>query len=159
MLGSADATEETTAPACSARIRLWKTLAALLLVPVSLIALVGCSPSDSPLDGTRWKLDVWTLSYVSPREFPLTVEFGDGQILGSSGVNTYSGPYKLGPGAAFSAGPFAVTRMVGSEQAMRTEAAYLTLLSQAKSFKMTDAKLTLYDEFGSESLNFEVASK
>ena len=159
MLGSADATEETTAPACSARIRLWKTLAALLLIPVSLIALVGCSPSDSPLDGTRWGLDVWTLSYVSPRDFPITAEFADGRISGSSGVNTYSGPYRLGPGTAFSAGPFAATQMVGSEQAMRTEAAYLTLLRQAKSFKMTHAKLTLYDEFGSESLNFEAASE
>jgi heat shock protein HslJ len=159
MLQSAVATEVATAPASPARIHLSKTLAALLLIPVSLIALVGCSLSNSPLDGTRWGLDVWTLSYVSPRDFPITAEFADGRISGRSGVNTYNGPYKLGPGAAFSAGPFAVTQMVGSEQAMRTEAAYLTLLRQAKSFKMTHAKLTLYDEFGSESLNFEAASK
>lgn len=141
-------------------IHLSKTLAALLLILAWLIALVACSlSSDGPLDGTRWRLDVWTLSSVSPREFPITAEFAHGRISGTSGVNTYSGPYNLGPGAAFSAGPFAGTQLAGSEPGMRAEAAYLTLLRQARSFKMTDAKLTLHDEFGSESLNFEAAGK
>jgi heat shock protein HslJ len=79
--------------------------------------------------------------------------------LGSSGVNTYSGPCRVGPGAAFSAGPITTTQIAGSEAARRVETAYLTLLARATSFKMTDAKLTLYDEFGSESMNFEIASE
>ena len=136
-----------------------KTFTLGLLIAASLIALAGCSRADSKLDGTRWRLDVWTLSSVSPREFPITAEFADGRVSGSSGVNTYSGPYRVGPGAAFSTGPVTTTQLAGSEAAMRVETAYLTLLGQAESFKMTDAKLTLYDEFGSESMNFEIASE
>jgi len=132
-----------------------KTLALALLIAASLVTLAGCSGADHKLDGTRWRLDVWTLSSVSPREFPITAEFADGRVSGSSGVNTYSGPYTVGPGAAFSAGPISSTQIAGSEAAMRVETAYLTLLNQATSFKMTDAKLTLYDEFGSESMNLE----
>lgn len=136
-----------------------KIIAPVLVIALSFIALAGCSGADSPLDGTRWKLDVWTLSSVSPREFPITAEFADGRISGGSGVNTYSGPYTLGPEDAFSAGSLTTTEIAGSEQGMRTEAAYLMLLGQAWSFKVTDAKLTLYDEFGNESLNFEPAGE
>ena len=42
---------------------------------------------------------------------------------------------------------------------MRAEAAYLELLGQAKSYKMADGKLTLFDKGGNESLVFEAASK
>lgn len=138
-------------------IRPAKTLAAVLLIAVGLGAPLGCSPAKGPLDGTRWRLDVWTLSSLSPRDFTITAEFVDGRVSGRSGVNTYSGPYQIGPGRAFSAGPLTSTQMAGPEPAMRTETAYLMLLRQARSFEMTDSKLTLFDEIGSESLNFEPA--
>jgi heat shock protein HslJ len=139
-------------------IRPSKTLAAVLLIAVSLIALVGCSPAGSPLAGTQWRLTEWTLSSLTPTDFTITAKFANGQISGNSGVNTYSGPYKLGPGAAFSAGPLAGTKMAGPEPAMRAETAYLTLLGQAKLYKMADGKLTLYDKGRNESLIFEAAS-
>ena len=135
-------------------IRQSKTLAAVLLIAVSLIALAGCL-----LDGTQWRLTEWTLSSLSPADFTIMAQFTDGRVSGNTGVNTYSGPYKLGPGAAFSAGPLAGTQMAGAEPAMRAETAYLTLLRQAKSYKMADGKLTLYDKGGNESLIFEAASK
>ena len=102
---------------------------------------------------------MWILSSVSPREYPITAEFTDGRVSGTSGVNTYSGPYRVGPGTALSVGPITTTEIAGSEAAMRVETAYLTLLDEAKSFKMTGHKLTLYDEFGSESMNFEIVSE
>lgn len=40
---------------------------------------------------------------------------------------------------------------------MRAESAYLTLLGQARSFKMAGGRLTLYDQGENESLLFEVA--
>ena len=113
-------------------IRPSKTLAAVLLIAVSLVALVGCSPARRPLDGTHWRLTEWTLSSLDPADFTITVQFADGQISGHSGFNTYGGPYKLGRGTALSAGPLACTEMAGPEPAMRAEAAYLTLLDQAK---------------------------
>ena len=136
-----------------------KTLAAVLLIAVSLMALVGCRPTPSPLDGTYWRLTEWTLSSLNPVDFTIMAQFADGQISGNSGVNTYGGPCKLGRGAAFSVGPLACTEMAGPEPAMRAEAAYLALLDQATSYKMADRKLTLYDKGGNESLIFEAASK
>ena len=38
---------------------------------------------------------------------------------------------------------------------MRAESAYLTLLSQAKSYKLDGRGLTLFDQNGNESLIFE----
>jgi heat shock protein HslJ len=140
-------------------IRSSKALAAACLAAVSLVALAGCLHDGSPLDGTSWRLTGWTLSSLNPADFTITAQFADGNISGHSAVNTYGGPYKLGRGAAFEAGPLACTKMAGPEPAMRAEAAYLELLGQAKSYKMADGKLTLFDKGGNESLVFEAASK
>ena len=134
-------------------------LASILLFALSLIALVGCSRGDSPLDGTQWKLSEWTLSSLSPADFTITAEFADGKISGSSGVNSYSGPYELGSQNGFAVGPLAGTQMAGPEPAMRAEGAYLTLLGQARSYKLAEGRLTLFDEGGNESLIFEAASR
>jgi heat shock protein HslJ len=139
------------------RTRPSKMLGAVILL-VSLVALVACSSRGSPLDGTQWRLSEWTLSSLNPADFTITATFADGQISGNSGVNTYSGPYTLGPDAAFSAGPFVATQMAGSEPATRAETAYLTLLGQATSYEMVDGKLTLFDKGGNESLGFAATS-
>jgi heat shock protein HslJ len=136
-----------------------KTLVAVLLVAVPFVALAGCLHDGSPLDGTSWRLTEWTLSSLNPADFTITAQFADGNISGHSAVNTYGGPYKLGRGAAFEVGPLACTEMAGPEPAMRAESAYMTLLGQAKSYKMADGTLTLYDKGGNESLVFEAASK
>ncbi|MDO9108490.1 MAG: META domain-containing protein [Coriobacteriia bacterium] len=80
-------------------------------------------------------------------------------MSGNDGVNNYGGPYKAGPGKAFSVGPIASTEMAGPEPAMRAETIYQTLLGQAKSFKVEAGKLTLYDQGGNESLIFAAVSK
>jgi heat shock protein HslJ len=129
--------------------------AAILLVALSLAALVGCSRGGNPLDGTQWRLSNWTLSSLSPADFTITAEFADGQISGSSGVNSYSGPCSLGPSDAFAVGPLSSTEMAGLEPAMRAEGAYMTLLGQARSYELTEGRLTLFDEGGNESLIFE----
>ena len=140
-------------------IHLSKTLVAVLLVAVPLAALAGCLHDGSPLDGTSWRLTEWTLSSLNPADFTITAQFADGNISGHSAVNTYGGPYKLGRGAAFEVGPLACTEMAGPEPAMRAESAYMTLLGQAKSYKMADGKLTLFDKGGNESLVFDVANE
>lgn len=136
-------------------IQLSKKVTAILLIAVSLIALFGCTPASNPLDKTQWNLIGWTLSSLSPTDFKITANFADGKIAGNSGVNSYSGSYTLGPGEAFLAERIAGTLMAGPEPAMRAETAYLTLLGQAKSYKLTGGKLTLYDKDGNESLIFE----
>ena len=147
-------------------MRSWgpKRQAALVLVALSLIALAGCShgggspksssPQSSWLNGTRWKLTGWTVSSLDPADFTITANFANGQISGTSAVNSYSGPYTLGPGDAFSVGPLASTEMAGPEPAMRAESAYMKLLIQARSCKETVGTLTLYDQDGNASLVF-----
>ena len=139
--------------------RVSKTLGVALFIAVSLVAGVGCSSAGSTLDGTQWKLTGWSLSSLVPSDFAISAKFDGGQISGKGGVNRYGGPYKLGPGGAFSVGPLASTRMAGPEPAMRAEGAYKTLLGQARSYKLAEGRLTLFDEGGNESLIFEAASR
>jgi heat shock protein HslJ len=135
------------------------SLAGVLLVAVSLTALGGCSIVGSPLEGTQWRLTGWSVSSLDPADFTITARFADGEISGNSGVNSYGGPYTIGPGAAFSTGQLAGTLMASEEPAMRAESAYLALLGQAGSYKMADGKLTLFDKGGNVSLIFEAAGK
>lgn len=135
------------------------TIIGALIVIALLMIAGGCSPKDRSLDGTHWRLSGWTLSSLNPADLTITAQFEDGKISGNSGVNTYGGPVKIGPGSAFSAGPLSSTEMAGSESAMRAETAYMTLLGQARSYKMADGALTLYDGGGNESLIFEAAGQ
>jgi len=135
-------------------MRLSRTLVAVVLITVALCATGGCSGPRVSLDGTQWKLTEWTLSSLNPADFAITATFAEGRISGNSGVDSYGGPYTLGPDDAFSTGSITSTAMAGPEDAMRAEGAYLTLLGQAKSYKMADDVLTLYDEGGNESLIF-----
>jgi heat shock protein HslJ len=140
-------------------VRLSGALISGLAVAALVAALVGCSAAGNPLEGTQWKLVGWTISSIDPATVTITAKFADGQVSGNSGVNSYGGPYKVGSGDSFSAGPLAGTMMAGPEPAMRAESAYLTLLGQAKSYKMTDDKLTLYDGGKNESLIYARSTK
>jgi hypothetical protein len=135
-------------------ISMRKTLVVALVLAATLSVIGGCAhrgsatspspPTGALLEGTRWQLSEWTLG---------------GQISGSSGVNSYGGPYTIGPGDAFSTGPLAVTLIGGSGPAMRAESAYLTLLREVKTYKWNGGKLTLFDAGGNESLIFDYTGK
>jgi len=129
------------------------------VVGVAVIALAGCSGGHPALDGTQWRLAEWTLSSLDAHEFDITGEFADGKVSGHSGVNSYGGPYALGPGSAFSVGQIASTEMAGPEPAMRAEGAYRTLLGQARAYRVEEGRLTLLDAGGNESLIFEAAGR
>ena len=139
-------------------IRSSKPLAALFSLGLAIVALAGCSSSANSLDGTHWRLTGWTLSSLDPADFTITAQFADGRISGNSGVNSYTGTFRVGPGDAVSIGPVAGTRMAGPEPAMRAEGAFLTLLGEARSFRIAASKLTLLDANGAESLLFSAAA-
>ncbi|MBU4556814.1 MAG: META domain-containing protein [Actinobacteria bacterium] len=136
-----------------------RRIAAVLVTAVLLGIVGGCSSETSSLAGTNWQLSEWTLSSLDPVDLTITAQFSDGEISGSGGVNSYSGPCRLGPGTAFSAGPLAATEIGGPKPAMRGEAAYFALLAQAKSYKTTAGKLSLYDSGGNVSLVFDQVDK
>ena len=125
---------------------------------LSLLAVVSCASGGSSLGGS-WRLAGWTLSSLDPIPFQITARFEDGTISGSSGVNTYSGQYKSGPANSFAVRDISSTEMAGPEAAMRAEAAYTELLSQARAYNDTGDALILYDQSGNESLRFEAMGK
>jgi putative lipoprotein len=137
-----------------------RSFSSLTVVPVivlALIALIGCAPERNELEGTQWRLTEWTLSSLNPSEFNITAGFADGQIGGHGGVNSYGGPCTLGSRQSIKVGSIASTEMAGPEPAMRAESAYLTLLGQARSYRVDAGRLTLFDAGGNESLIFEAA--
>ena len=127
----------------------------IVVVTLSALALAGCaSPAGPSLEVSQWRLSEWTLSSLAASDFNITAAFGNGQISGRSGVNTYSGPVTIGADGSFAIGRLRSTLMAGTEPAMRAESAYLTLLGQARTWKIASGKLTLYDPGGNESLIF-----
>jgi len=133
-------------------------LAVLLAVVVVSVFVSGCSAGD-PLDGTQWQLTEWTISSLDPAAVSITANFEDGQISGSSGVNTYGGPVEVGAQGEFAVGPLTRTEMAGPEPAMRAESAYLRLLTEATSYDVTDTTLTLRDAKGNDLLIFTRAAE
>lgn len=119
------------------------------------MALSACAVTADPLQGTRWTLTGWTVSATDPANLGITASFAEGRIAGNSAVNRYSGPYTTGSRNAFSVGPLVATRMAGPEAAMRAESAYLTLLGEARSYKLSSSQLTLFDGSGNPSLIFD----
>lgn len=128
------------------------TSASLLLAVVALACAAGCT---GPLEGTSWRLTSWSVSSLNAQDFGITATFSGGQVGGSGAVNSYGGPYATGPGAAFTAGPLSSTLIAGPEPAMRAEVVYAELLGGAKSFRIEDDRLRLFDAEGNESLVFE----
>lgn len=150
-------------PRCARSFLALAFLAAVALVPV---ACGGSGASGHALDGSSWRLIGWTLDSLAPDQFTITAAFAGGKISGTSAVNSYGGSYAAGAGGssaggagdAFSVVQLASTEMAGPEPAMRAERAYITLLQQARSYKLAGDILTLYDANGNESLIFRRAT-
>ncbi len=125
---------------------------------VSLVGGAACASAGASLEGTQWRLTGWSLGSQRPSDFEISAKFAEGKISGRSAVNSYGGSYRVGPGDAFAAGPFASTRMAGPEPAMRAESGFMQLLGQARAYKRSDGRLTLYDADGNQLLGFEAAN-
>jgi heat shock protein HslJ len=120
-------------------------LIAALVVALAAIAGYALLGGGSALDGTSWRLEAWSVSATDPTAFTITAEFADGQISGTSAVNSYSGPYTASRSGSFSSGPINSTAMAGSEGAMRAEQTYFALLDQVERFSREGDTLTLAD--------------
>lgn len=129
----------------------------VLFVLFSLLA-VSTFPT-APLDGTKWKLTGWMISSIDPRDVNIIMAFSGGKVSGSGGVNSYGGSYEASNDGSFTIGPISKTEMAGPEPAMRAEAAYFKLLGDARSYKIKDGTLTLYDGKGNELMSFERVKK
>ena len=140
-------------------VRSSRAIAAMLVVAVAISTLAGCARGHPALDGTQWRLTEWTLSSLNPRDLDITAGFADGKMSGHSGVNSYGGRYTVDARQSFKVESIASTEMAGPASAMRAEGAYLTLLGQARSYRVEAGRLTLFDAGGNESLIFEAAGR
>ena len=132
----------------------------LLAAFLCAFGLSGCSGDGhrSPLEGTVWGLEGWSINSLNAADFEITAAFKDGQISGKAAVNSYSGPYTAASGGGFSLGGLSRTEMAGPEPAMRAESTYFALLGQARSYDLNGGRLTLLDAKGNELLIFVTIS-
>lgn len=119
----------------------------LALVPV--IALGGCvasaEPRASQLEGA-WVLDsLGAPQGLSPADPSVTtnITFGDGEVQGSGGVNSFSGTYEAADGGDLTFGALQSTEMAGSPQAMEQEGAFFSALQETRHFELNGGKLIL----------------
>lgn len=117
----------------------------------STLLACGSGGGTPDLEGTSWRLTEWSVSSLDPKDFTITAAFADGSISGKAAVNSYNGPYAVGPDDAFSVGAVSSTKMAGPEPDMRAESAYFELLAQARSVAVDGDTLTLFDDGGNES--------
>jgi heat shock protein HslJ len=143
----------------------------LLLSIVLLIStgshLAGQTPSpsqseslsaDSRLANSQWRL---TSLSASGAESPviegmvITLKFGgDGRAGGSSGCNSYGGEYReSGDSVSFSK-LISTKRACLDQNANRQEQQYFAALESARTFKLTDNRLTIFNAEGQGTLNF-----
>jgi heat shock protein HslJ len=121
------------------------------------LALAGCGTgggSGGRLEGTRWMLKSYSVNGALkniPTGSAVDALFESGKVSGNSGVNTYSGSYKLS-GNKLTVGNIASTLMAGPRDLMALEQDYLSNLEKTQSYTAGSDDLTLYDPKGHKLL-------
>jgi heat shock protein HslJ len=139
-----------------------RTIAALFMA-CTILLLVACGPSGGSSE-KELVGQVWTLTALMG-EPPLpvttiTTEFGaDGRVSGSSGCNTYFGPYEAGGNKVSFGQPMASTMMACEPAVMAQEQAYMKALGAVASYEIRDGKLTLCDADKTAVAEFEVVKQ
>lgn len=119
--------------------------------------VVGCAITNTLAD-SKWKLIGWSASSLSPEVSNITLQFDAKTASGSSGVNSYGGPYHVKSGGVLIFGNIASTMMASADPDLnRAETIYFELLKSARMFTLENDKftLTLKDANKNEILIFE----
>ncbi|MBN1631396.1 MAG: protease inhibitor I42 family protein [Thermoleophilia bacterium] len=140
--------------------RPWESVPPLKTFSVTVAVAPTPSAGDvTPLEGTSWKLEGWTVSMLDPRDFEITATFEEGRMSGKAAVNLYGADCTVGADGAFSLGPIVHTLMAGPAPAMQAETAYFGLLEQARSYVLDGDGLTLLDEGANELLIYTAVTE
>lgn len=125
------------------------------------VVLVFAAPDVMPLKETKWQL----LSFLSGNGMLSNLYSGDiyavfdnqGRLSGFSGCNRYYSSYSL-DGKKLQLSPIITTRKnCLPDEAMITEAGYLSALDKVRSYQIRERKLTLFGEGGMRLAVFKVA--
>jgi heat shock protein HslJ len=142
---------------------------AIGLVGLSAAVLAACGSSDDdveasaasdgpPLEGTNWILSDSTDLGVSLDGVTVSARFEEGTVAGTSGCNSYTGPYEV-DGEDLTIGPeIASTQMACEEPQSAVEQAYLAALPDVASFAVADDQLTLSNGDGDAVLVYDATN-
>ena len=105
--------------------------------------LVKVSAAD--LDGMSWTLLAIDGEQPAPAESEVTLSFEDGQVSGSGGCNSYSGPFSLDEVNPFvmAIGPLTATERACPDPAGAQEAAYFAALDKVSQWAYVFGQLAL----------------
>ena len=147
--------------------------AALAFAATAVVALGACG-SDSgsvgtgsnsssttaaalALEGPTWQLIATTPLGVDLGTVAVTATFESGTVTGTSGCNTYNGPYKV-DGSKLTIGPnLATTQRACGAAETAVETAYLGKIVKVASYKIAGTNLTLSDSSGAALLTYQAA--
>jgi heat shock protein HslJ len=118
--------------------------------------MTGCGSSDDSklLEAHDWRATTIEYNaYTAPAD--ITAKFADGKISGSTGINQFSGTYKLEPNRRISVKVAPTTKVAGTPEATLEETQYLGALDSAKSYAADDKTLTLFSATGLAVVSFE----
>ena len=106
--------------------------------------LVKVSAAD--LDGTSWTLFELNGDQPALLDSEVAIDFGDGQVAGSGGCNSYTGNFTLDEVNPFvmAIGPLAATRRACPDPAGAQETAYFTALEGVSQWAYVFGRLALY---------------
>jgi len=152
-----------------------KRMAALVLLPVLAALLVACSswgssspaptsPSQSAtgsvtsLAGTAWTLVPASLGVPLPTGVSVTADFTATNVSGSSGCNSYSGPYTATEMGSLNFGPLSGTMKPCPSAASVAEQAYRAALAKVGAYTIYGDTLTLSDSSGAALLRYTATS-
>lgn len=130
-----------------------------------LLELISKTPIEKSVASTSLEGPLWVMKEYrdadgdlipSLADTPVTAEFSDSQISGSSGCNSYSGSYEIN-GDRIEFGLFASTMMACPEPQMELESGYLSALGGSTRFEIVDSSLTLMDDSGDVLVRFSAS--
>jgi heat shock protein HslJ len=132
----------------------------LALAAIGTVAITGCdalgAAQGGQLEGVTWRLATYASDGASvsvPAAVGATATFAGGQVSGSNGCNSYSGPY-VASGSTLTVGPLASTLMGCGPVQSAIESAFMRAFQDAGSYTATNTELIIYDTSGAQTLVF-----
>lgn len=141
-------------PGTRRRFRIHRIALGVAAIAV-LLAACGGGASSGSLENSAWTLTGVDDRQVPPGVLATAIFTTDGQVGGTTGCNSYSGPYET-KGGGISMGPLKQT-LAGctNPEAQALEGAFLILLETADSYAVEDSKLELTDGDSGISARFD----
>lgn len=111
------------------------------------------------IHNTKWKLVNMAGKDISSSflqyEDGITLFFNENGINGNAGINNYFGNYKITDNNIIEIAGIGATKMAGSQNLMKIETEYLSILEKVKKMKMADERSLVLTTENGKALTFE----